>query len=111
MVEALIYDENIKYQVVKLAKEMHTRSLDGKEILSLKRAHGLIALEDPVNSNPSAEEAGNAEFEESSILERYRAESGKHTRCDFLILVTMYNEDIKEFSDTLSGIIDNMESF
>lgn len=111
MVEALIYDENIKYQVVKLAKEMHTRALDGKETLSLKRAHGLIALEDPVNSNPSAEEADKAEFEESSILARYRAESSKSIRCDFLILVTMYNEGIKEFSDTLSGIIDNMESF
>jgi chitin synthase len=111
MVEALIYDENINYHVVKLAKEMHTRALDGKEVLSLKRAHGLLAVPDPLNSNPQPEDSEHSPFPEGSILARYHAETSKSTRCDFFILVTMYNEGIEEFSNTLSGIIDNMESF
>lgn len=107
MVEALIYDERIKYQAVKLTKEMHTRELEGKEILSLKRAHGIEPAPFPSDSDSPSE----LKFDLDSILYRYSAETEDSTRCDFLIFVTMYNETIKEFSDTLSGIIENMESF
>ena len=91
--------EKVQYQPVKLIKEYETRSDDDRTFQSLKKATGLMPI------------APDSCFMPGSILEQLAYDPLKPTKCEFLIEVSMYNEGVKNFTDTLSGICDNIENF
>ena len=97
--ESIEYDVNVNYQVIQLVKELQTRTESDKEITSLKRAKGLSPVEP------------ETEFYKRNFLSALQQQPGENSRCDFLILITMYDEGLLQLSDTLGGIIDNLEAF
>lgn len=89
--------EQIIYQPIKLVKEMEQRTDDNKTVLALKRATGIQVIEPDTRFK--------------SVLADLEYEPGLPSKCDFLIEVSMYNEGVKNFTDTLGGICDNLNSF
>ena len=90
--------DEIIYQPVKLIKETESRTDESNHtVKALKRARSLEFLAPDTRFN--------------SILEDLRFVPGQPSKCDFLIEVSMYNEGVKNFTDTLSGICDNLNDF
>ena len=97
--EAIQYDPVLIYQPLQLSKEIHARTDNGKEIITLKRAKGLA----PISPDTT--------FIKDSVLDRLKHTDSSDFTCEFLILVTMYDEKSTQFSNTLGGIIDNLDTF
>ncbi|OMJ76463.1 hypothetical protein SteCoe_24170 [Stentor coeruleus] len=91
--------ENIQYQPIKLIKEYETRNDEDRTYTSLKKAIGIVPI------------APDTRFIPGSILADFAFDPLQPTKCEFLIEVSMYNEGVKNFTDTLGGICDNLESF
>lgn len=89
--------EQIIYQPIKLVKEMEQRNDENKTVMGLKKASGIQLI------------APDTRFK--SVLGDLQYVPGQPTKCDFLIEVSMYNEGVKNFTDTLGGICDNLNSF
>ena len=90
---------NIIYQPVKLIKTYENRSDEDHTFLSLKRASGIEPIVPDNRIFPG------------SILSDLEYTANEPTKCEFLIEISMYNEGVKNFTDTLGGICDNLESF
>jgi chitin synthase len=91
--------ENIQYQCVKLTKEYEERNSEEKSFIALKRAKGIQPI------------APDTQFIPGSILADLAYVQDEPTKVEFMIEVSMYNEGVKNFTDTLGGICDNLESF
>ncbi|OMJ91390.1 hypothetical protein SteCoe_6072 [Stentor coeruleus] len=91
--------ENIQYQPIKLLKEYEIRNDEDRTYTSLKKASGITTI------------APDTRFLPGSILANFAYDPLQPTKCEFLIEVSMYNEGVKNFTDTLGGICDNLESF
>jgi cellulose synthase/poly-beta-1,6-N-acetylglucosamine synthase-like glycosyltransferase len=90
---------NIQYQPVKLIKQFETRADEERTFMSLKKAVGI----EPI--------APDTRFIPGSILDKLAYNPSEPTKCEFLIEVSMYNEGVKNFTDTLGGICENLENF
>ena len=91
-------DNMMSYQPLKLIKVMDTRIHNNTAFSALQVAEGLEVI------------APDTEFREG-ILQDLVYEEGKPTKCDFLIVVAMYNESAEHFTNTLSGITENLDDF
>ena len=89
--------EKISYQPIKLIKEMEQRTDENKTISGLKRAKGIQVI------------SPDTQFR--SVLSDLEFVPGEPTKCDFLIEVSMYNEGVKNFTDTLGGVCSNLADF
>lgn len=90
--------DQLIYQPIKLAKEMESKTNDDNTtITSLKKAKGFELIPPDLRF--------------TSILEDLKYDQDKPSKCDFLIQVSMYNEGVKNFTDTLGGICENLNSF
>ena len=93
-----IEKEPIIYQPVKLVKEMESRTNESNQTYNaLKRAKGIEFISPDTRFN--------------SILGDLKYVENQPTKCDFLIEISMYNEGVKNFTDTLGGICENLNSF
>ena len=92
-------ETDIQYQCIKLNKEYEERSSEESTVMALKRARGI----QPV--------APDTQFIPGSILAELAQQADTPTKIEFLIEVSMYNEGVKNFTDTLGGICDNLEKF
>ncbi|CAG9332980.1 unnamed protein product [Blepharisma stoltei] len=90
-------DSEMIYQPMKLVKEMTITQYENKEFKSLKGVSGLKWIEPDSN------------FRESIF--RNLIYTGQETKVEFLIVVSMYNEDMKNFIDTMQGISENLDYF
>ena len=98
--EPLVGDQDkIQYQPIKLIKEYETRSDETRTFMSLKKATGILPI------------APDTRFLPGSILANLAYDPLEPGKCEFLIEVSMYNEGVKNFTDTLGGICDNLEAF
>ena len=86
---------SLVYQPLKLVKEMTKRTYKEKLIDALEKTAGLAPI------------APDRELAPSFLLDF------KQNRecCEFLIVITMYDEKYQELEDTLSGICQNLEIF
>ena len=91
--------DKIQYQPIQLVKLYETRTDEDRTFSSLKRAVGIKPI------------APDTKFLAGSILANLGYEPSQPTKCEFLIVVSMYNEGVKNFTDTIGGICDNLESF
>ncbi|OMJ87667.1 hypothetical protein SteCoe_10593 [Stentor coeruleus] len=90
----------IFYQPVKLTKEYEIKTNENNQTYTLlKKATGIECIEPDVKFLPG------------TILGDLKYIPGSYTKCDFLIEVSMYNEGVKNFTDTLGGICQNLDSF
>lgn len=90
--------EQVIYQAIKLKKDYESRTDENNRTFNaLKRAKGIEVL------------SPDTRF--TSILSDLEFIPGQPTKCDFLIEVSMYNEGVKNFTDTLGGICENLNSF
>ena len=96
--------ENFVYQPLKLIKEMEDRKEKnekneetGRTYKGLQKAAGLSPI------HPKTE------FEVSFLKDLFT--HGYEQKCKFLICVTMYNEGYQDLENTLTGIIDNIDTF
>ena len=92
-------NESIQYQCIKLNKEYEERSSEESTFSALKRAKGIQPI------------APDTQFIPGSILAELAQQANEPTKLEFLIEVSMYNEGVKNFTDTLGGICDNLENF
>lgn len=90
---------NIQYQCIKLVKEFEQRSDEDKTFVALKKATGICPITPDTQIIPG------------SILADLAYDPKEPTKVEFLIEVSMYNEGVKNFTDTLGGICDNLEAF
>lgn len=91
--------ENIQYQCIKLVKEFEQRSDEDKNFMALKKATGICPI------------APDTQIIPGSIIADLAYDPKEPTKVEFLIEVSMYNEGVKNFTDTLGGICDNIEAF
>ncbi|CAG9332188.1 unnamed protein product [Blepharisma stoltei] len=94
----VIDQERIEYQVVKLDKEIAFRYCDGASVKGVKKVRGITPIFPP-------------KFREKGILNKLAQASITEERCEFLIVIAMYNENIKQLNDTLYGISSNLKDF
>ncbi|CAG9324057.1 unnamed protein product [Blepharisma stoltei] len=87
------------YQVVKLNKALETTTHEGKTYKALKSVNGLSCV------------APDTRFIENSVLKDLIASANGPLHCEFLIVITMYNEKIDELKNTLDGVKSNLKSF
>lgn len=89
---------SLSYQPVKLSLIMETRTKNNQTFLAPQHAAGLEPISPEID------------FREGLIRDLF-FEEGKETKCQFLIVVTMYNESAEHFSNTMIGVNENLNEF
>lgn len=88
------------YQPLKLRKQMENRYVEAKMFRGLKVTEGLEWI------------APDTAFKQSIFKDLlYDFKNPERSKVEFLIVVTMYNEDVKNFRDTMMGITENLDAF
>ena len=95
---AVNQEKKLTYQVLKLSKTMETRTYNNQNFLALRKAEGLQVI------------PPDTEFREG-LLSNLIYQEGKETKCEFLIVVAMYNESADHFTNTMIGIHENLNEF
>ena len=93
----LLTSSGLIYQPIQLNKQMTKRSQGEEQIEALERATGLSTI------NP------DTDFKPSFLRDMIKKPNSE--TCEFLIVVTMYNESSDHFNNTISGIIENLKIF
>lgn len=91
------YRSGSVYQPLQLNKRMTNRHIENKTIEALDIAEGLSPINPDTDFKPSF--LRNMISKDNSIT------------CEFLIVVAMYNESSEHFTNTISGITDNLDVF
>lgn len=94
------HSEEVIYQPLKLLKHVENRYMGTKQFKGLSGCDGLSWI------------APDRDFRESIFSDLlYDYADGGESRCEFLMVVAMYNEDVKNFKDTMLGVASNVEDF
>ena len=88
----------IVYQPLKLSKVLKDRSYEAKSFKALEVSTGLEWI------------TPDTDFKES-VFKDFIFEQDLSTKCEFLIVVSMYNESADKFTNTMTGIQQNLNQF
>ena len=94
-----------EYQSFKLKKVIEMVPRNKKSVPSLKSVHGLEPLK------PSGVTRGIILNNLFAPQGEYDEDGNQMTNCQVLIVVAMYNESAKQFTDTMQGINENLAYF
>lgn len=98
--KAMGVSEDMVYQPMKLMKQMANHYYGTQQIRGLAKVEGLTWI------------APDRDFRQSHFTELlYDYSENLSTKVEILIGVTMFDEDVKLFKDTILGISANMEEF
>lgn len=99
--EELIIKPSLSYQPLQLVKKMTSRTCNNATIPTLRKAKGLSHI-------PPDEK-----IEKSILTELFctRDNETVYSKCEFLIVVAMYNESSEQFSHTLDAVAENLTYF
>lgn len=93
-----VLDRNLCYQPLKLSALMETRTKNNQSFLAIQQVNGL----EPIHPEDDFCEG---------LFKNLIYEENSPTKCEFLIVVTMYNESAEHFSNTMMGVNDNLNEF
>lgn len=100
LMDPLGESSDLVYQPLKLVKIMENRYMDNRHFKGLRKTQGLTWV------------SPDTGFRESIFKNLLNSNSTNYsTTVEFLIVVTMHNEDVKNFKDTMIGISENLEAF
>ena len=91
-------ERRIDYQVLKLHKVLETRTYNNQSILALGVTKGLQPI------------SPETEFREGLIRDLLNQDA-QEQKCEFLIVVAMYNESAEHFTNTMIGVHESLNDF